>query len=162
MVVFLLDWIMATHLKASFHHQSMRKWGVNTLVFIQHSFIFLPEAKAGSTAQRDQLIYRIFFKALKNIVLFLTANKTNNLSHIATLIISAQTCFIFINYMTFNYSSCLILKLWRPVCNLLQLRRTGFKTSDCASMCPYQLKELVMERHQEVCNASSQHEVPSK
>lgn len=24
------------------------------------------------------------------------------------------------------------------------------------------LKELVMERHQDVCNASSQHEVPSK
>lgn len=81
MVVFLPDWIMATHLKANFHHQSMRKWGVNTLVFIQHSFIFLPEAKAGSTAQRDQLIYRIFFKALKNIVLFLTAKKTNYLPY---------------------------------------------------------------------------------
>lgn len=45
MVVFLLDWIMATHLKISFHHQSMRKWGVNTLVLIQHSFIYF---KTGS------------------------------------------------------------------------------------------------------------------
>lgn len=54
-VVFLLDWIMATHLKLSFHHQSMRKWGVNTLVFIQHSFIFLPEAKKSSATEDCQM-----------------------------------------------------------------------------------------------------------
>lgn len=116
MVVFLLDWIMATHLKPSFHHQSMRKWGVNTLVFIQHSFIFLPEAKTSSAAQRDQLIYRIFFKALKSIFFFLMAQNTNDLLCGHSNAISSDLLYFHeLYYIQLFFLSCLLV-YWN--CNM--------------------------------------------
>lgn len=73
------------------------------------------------------------------------------------LIMLAQTYLIFINYMTFIF---LFVLYWN--CNVQSETFYSWEGKALKLQTAHPLKELVMERHQEVCNASSQHEVPSK
>lgn len=144
----------------------MRKWGVNTLVFIQHSFIFLAETKASSTTENNRSVNGFSLSTYIYTYYIIAVQRRGFWGTKTRFVVYLSTCKLLWNVNLTIYNSLIIRLYILKFCFGLVLISFTTERTELLNfrLCIHmtKLKELIMGRHWDVCNVSSQHEVPSK